>query len=87
MLVWGVPVFYMPYFSSPHSTVNKQTGLLRRHSSRAASLGSGLSLPYFINLAPSYDLTLIPTYLSKQGFPRRSRLAAEVVKRAVQHSR
>ena len=28
MLVWGVPVFYMPYFSSPDSTVNKQTGLL-----------------------------------------------------------
>ena len=24
-------------------------------------------MPYFINLAPSYDLTLIPTYLSKQG--------------------
>ena len=28
MLVWGVPVFYMPYFSSPDSTVNKQTGIL-----------------------------------------------------------
>ena len=24
-------------------------------------------MPYFINLAPNYDLTLIPTYLSKQG--------------------
>ena len=67
MLVWGVPVFYMPYFSSPDSTVNKQTGLLAPSFVSGASLGYGLSMPYFINLAPSYDLTLIPTYLSKQG--------------------
>ena len=68
MLVWGVPVFYMPYFSSPDSTVNKQTGLLAPAFISGASLGYGLSMPYFINLAPSYDLTLIPSYLSKQGF-------------------
>ena len=68
MLVWGVPVFYMPYFSSPDSTVNKQTGLLAPAFVSGGNLGYGMSLPYFINLAPSYDLTLIPTYLSKQGF-------------------
>ena len=67
MLVWGVPVFYMPYFSSPDSTVNKQTGILAPTFVSGANLGYGLSVPYFINLAPSYDLTLIPTYLSKQG--------------------
>ena len=67
MLVWGVPVFYMPYFSSPDATVNKQTGLLAPQFVSGSSLGYGLSLPYFINLAPNYDLTLIPTYLSKQG--------------------
>ena len=68
MLVWGFPVFYMPYFSSPDSTVNKQTGLLAPQFVSGGYLGYGLSLPYFINLAPNYDLTLIPTYLSKQGF-------------------
>jgi len=68
MLIWGVPVFYMPYFSSPDSTVNKQTGLLAPAFISGGNLGYGLSLPYFINLAPSYDLTLIPSYLSKQGF-------------------
>ena len=67
MLVWGVPVFYMPYFSSPDPTVNKQTGVLAPTFVSGANLGYGLSVPYFINLAPSYDLTLIPTYLSKQG--------------------
>ena len=67
MLVWGVPVFYMPYFSTPDPTVNKQTGLLAPSFISSGYLGYGVSWPYFINLAPSYDLTLTPTYLSKQG--------------------
>ena len=67
ILVWGVPVFYMPYFSSPDATVNKQTGLLAPQIVSGANLGYGVSFPYFINLAPNYDLTVIPTYLSKQG--------------------
>ena len=64
---WGFPVFYMPYFSSPDATVNKQTGLLAPSLVSGADLGYGMSLPYFINLAPNYDLTLTPTFLSKQG--------------------
>ncbi len=67
LLFWGFPVFYSPYFSSPDSTVNKQTGLLAPQFVSGANVGYGLSLPYFINLAPNYDLTLTPTYLSKQG--------------------
>jgi LPS-assembly protein len=64
---WGFPVFYMPYFSSPDATVNKQTGLLAPSLVSGAYLGTGVSMPYFINLAPNYDLTLTPTFLSKQG--------------------
>ena len=64
---WGFPVFYMPYFSSPDATVNKKTGLLAPTLVSGAYLGTGISLPYFINLAPNYDLTLTPTILSKQG--------------------
>ena len=64
---WGFPVFYMPYFSSPDWTVNKKTGLLAPALVSGGNLGYGVSLPYFIDLAPSYDLTLTPTILSKQG--------------------
>ena len=64
---WGFPVFYMPYFSSPDSTVNKKTGLLAPALVSGGYLGTGISLPYFINLAPNYDLLLTPTILSKQG--------------------
>ncbi|MBV9288079.1 MAG: LPS-assembly protein LptD, partial [Hyphomicrobiales bacterium] len=67
MLVWGVPVFYMPYFSTPDPTVSKQTGLLAPSFVSGGYLGYGVSWPYFINLAPNYDLTLTPTYLSRQG--------------------
>jgi LPS-assembly protein len=64
---WGFPVFYMPYFSSPDATVNKQTGFLAPALVSGGDLGYGMSMPYFINLAPNYDLTLTPTLLSKQG--------------------
>ena len=64
---WGFPVFYMPYFSSPDATVNKKTGLLAPALVSGGDLGYGFSLPYFIDLAPNYDLTLTPTFLSKQG--------------------
>ncbi|MCH2219523.1 MAG: hypothetical protein MK097_04245, partial [Dechloromonas sp.] len=29
--------------------------------------GLDLTVPYYLNLAPNYDLTLIPRYLSKRG--------------------
>ena len=64
---WGFPVFYFPYFSSADSTVNKKTGFLAPSLVSGGYLGTGVSLPYFIDLAPNYDLTLTPTFLSKQG--------------------
>jgi LPS-assembly protein len=67
LLFWGFPVFWWPYFSSPDATVNKQTGILAPAIVSGGNLGTGFSMPYFINLAPNYDLTLIPTYLSRQG--------------------
>jgi LPS-assembly protein len=64
---WGFPVFYMPYFSSADATVNKKTGFLAPSIVSGGDLGYGMSLPYFFDLAPNYDLTLTPTLLSKQG--------------------
>ena len=85
MLVWGFPVFYMPYFSSPDSTVNKQTGVLAPAFVSGGNLGYGFSIPYFINLAPNYDLTLIPTYLSKQGLFGEVDWRQRLDQRQVQH--
>jgi LPS-assembly protein len=64
----GVPLMYLPYFSAPDPTVNRLTGLLTPHYVQDSYLGSGIGIPYFFNLAPNYDLTVDPTYFTKQGF-------------------
>ena len=65
--VAGVPVAYVPYFSAPDPTVTRQSGLLAPTFSRGSYTGVGVGIPYFLDLAPSYDLTLTPTYYSSQG--------------------
>ena len=87
LLFWGFPVFWWPYFSSPDATVNKQTGILAPSIVSGSNLGTGFSMPYFINLAPNYDLTLIPTYLSKQGLLGEVDWRQRTVERHLQHPR
>ncbi len=65
---WGVPIGYLPYFSAPDSTVKRKSGFLSPRIINTNALGKGFSQPYFWNLAPNYDVTLTPTYLSRQGF-------------------
>jgi LPS-assembly protein len=65
---YGIPIAYIPYFSAPDSTVKRKSGFLTPHYIGSSSLGYGVSLPYFIDLAPNYDLTVTPTLLSRQGF-------------------
>lgn len=63
----GIPVAYLPYFEAPDPTVKRKTGFLTPRFVTSTALGSGASLPYFINLDPTYDLTITPTVLSRQG--------------------
>lgn len=63
----GVPLAYLPYMSGPDSTVKRKSGFLSPKFINTNALGYGVGLPYFINLAPNYDLTVTPTYLSRQG--------------------
>jgi LPS-assembly protein len=65
--IYGVPVAYMPYFSAPDPTVTRQTGVLPPSYTNSTRLGYGVSVPYFLNLAPNYDLTLTPSYYTNQG--------------------
>jgi LPS-assembly protein len=64
----GVPVAYIPYFWSPDPTVKRRTGFLSPRFFSSTGLGKGLSVPFFWDLAPNYDLTLTPTYMTRQGF-------------------
>jgi LPS-assembly protein len=65
--IGGVPIAYVPYFSAADPTVTRASGVLAPTLYQGNRLGYGVGLPYFYNLAPNYDLTLTPTYLSAQG--------------------
>ena len=64
----GVPLLYVPYISAPDPTVSRKTGFLTPHYIHKSSLGNGVAVPFFWNIAPNYDLTLTPQWLSRQGF-------------------
>lgn len=65
---YGIPLAYIPYFSTPDPTVKRKTGFLAPRYVYSSALGYGASTPFFWAIAPDYDLTLTPTILSKQGF-------------------
>ena len=65
--LWGMPIAYMPWFSSPDPSVKRKSGVLAPKYSTSTSRGFGLSVPYFFALAPDYDLTVTPTYYTRQG--------------------
>jgi LPS-assembly protein len=64
----GVPLPYSPYFSSPDPSVKRKSGVLMPSLLYGQKRGVGVGVPIFLALAPNYDLTLTPTYLSQQGF-------------------
>lgn len=58
--VMGVPVFYIPRLRMPDPTLERSTGFLTAGLFTSTNLGTGATLPYFIVLGPSRDLTLTP---------------------------
>ena len=65
--VLGTPLFWTPWFSHPDPNHPRSTGFLSPEYSSNKELGFGLTVPYFINLDPSYDITLKPTFYTRQG--------------------
>ncbi|MEZ5560724.1 MAG: LPS assembly protein LptD [Pseudomonadales bacterium] len=62
----GVPVLYTPYIRFPVND-ERQSGLLFPDLGYSASEGADITLPYYLNLAPNYDATLAPRYISERG--------------------
>ncbi|GAB4507362.1 MAG: LPS-assembly protein LptD [Sulfuricaulis sp.] len=63
----GLPLFYLPYLSFPISDQRKSGFLIPRVGS-SGNRGTEIAAPYYLNLAPNYDDTLTPRYLSKRGW-------------------
>jgi len=60
-----VPIFYLPYISFPLS--GRKTGFLIPTFGLSSSLGTELSVPYYLNLAPDRDATLTVENFTKRG--------------------
>ncbi|HHN66580.1 MAG TPA: LPS-assembly protein LptD, partial [Thermopetrobacter sp.] len=67
-----MPVFWLPWLSHPDADHPRATGFLSPAFSYSSTLGLGVSTPFFVNLAPNYDLTLIPTGYTQQGLLARA---------------
>ncbi|MFP6851127.1 MAG: LPS-assembly protein LptD [Pseudomonas sp.] len=64
--VKNIPVFYTPYIYFPIDD-RRQSGFLPPSIGSSGSNGLTLQTPYYFNLAPNYDATLYPTYMSDRG--------------------
>jgi len=62
----GVPILYSPYLTFPLGK-DRKTGFLTPTYGTSSNAGIELTTPYYLNLAPNYDATLLPRYMSKRG--------------------
>ncbi|TKI08730.1 LPS assembly protein LptD [Martelella alba] len=64
--IGGVPVFYSPYMQLPVGD-KRRSGFLIPSAKYGSKNGFEFAAPYYFNLAPNYDDTLTPNYMSKRG--------------------
>ncbi len=62
----GLPVLYTPYISFPLDD-RRLSGLLPPSFSNTDDNGFDMVVPYYFNIAPNYDLTLWPRYMTRRG--------------------
>lgn len=66
-----IPVLYLPYITFPVNE-ERRSGVLLPKFGSSQKLGVDVELPYYLNLAENYDLTLTPRYMSKRGAQLKS---------------
>jgi len=64
---FGVPMAYLPYFSTPDPTVKRKSGFLVPSVSQSAVYGYAVDIPYYWAIAPDMDATFTPRITSRQG--------------------
>jgi LPS-assembly protein len=64
--IYRVPLLYTPYMQFP-ITDDRMTGWLVPDVGYSSGDGLDFGLPYYLNLAPNYDATVTPRYISRRG--------------------
>lgn len=62
----GVPIIYLPVMSFPVDD-RRKSGFLTPAIAERDRTGFDLTVPYYLNLAPNYDLLLSPRYMEDRG--------------------
>ncbi|WP_323733318.1 LPS-assembly protein LptD [Candidatus Bandiella euplotis] len=65
--IFGVPVFYLPYFSMPTPQAHNRSGFLAPKFKNSNILGFQTSIPYYFSILPQMDLTYTPTFSTKEN--------------------
>lgn len=66
-----IPVLYTPYLSFPINK-DRKTGFLTPNYERSSLRGEELIFPFYVNLAPNYDVTLTTRTMSMRGVQEES---------------
>ena len=66
MTVKDVPVMYVPYFYYPDPSVKRRSGFLFPGIKSNRALGTGIIVPYYLEISPYTDLLLSPRF-AEQG--------------------
>ncbi|WP_394192639.1 LPS assembly protein LptD [Pseudoalteromonas atlantica] len=64
--IMDTPVLYLPYFTFPIDE-RRKSGLLTPKISSSDRYGVETITPYYWNIAPNFDATITPRYMSKKG--------------------
>jgi LPS-assembly protein len=65
--LFGVPVAYTPYFTTPSPGAKRKGGLLLPRYDHDGLLGQTVTIPLYLNIAPNMDATYYPRITQKSG--------------------
>jgi len=63
----GVPVMWVPYFSSPDPSVKRQSGFLPPAIGYSNNLGAHIETPFYWAISPDKDMTFAPLITTDAG--------------------
>src|SRR5699024_2711738 len=63
---YGMPIFYSPYLNFPIDD-RRHSGMLVPTVGNSTDSGYELTIPWYFNLAPNYDATLVPRFMTRRG--------------------
>ena len=67
MEIYGVPIFYTPYFSHPTPGADNKSGLLEPTFKQSTNLGTVYKQPVYYSIAKDKDVTFTPIFTTLEG--------------------